>query len=927
MAKDLKPLQMLKENKQTTVNRPTITSFDLSGSGSALLAKWSFSQSANIEKYTVVWYYSTGTSGYLIDVQEDTTTMSSTYECSKEGAISVKFKVYPVSKTNSNGTKKVPNCSWSTEEIWYLKHNPPEKPSKVPEVSIDDLTKKLTTNVEISQESTATHVQFQIVNPSNGTIIKSGEAVVSDFLTRPNSSAGTETFRGAEFTHTLKDMGLDYVVRCRAICREDKTAKLMSTSEWTGYSAVADTAPDWESGGITQLYALTADSVGINWTNLKKAKSYEIQYTTNTRYFDTNQNVTSESIDVSTDGSDQKNIVGQSVICGLASGHEYFFRVRAKTSSTKYSSWCAIKSIALGTKPAPPTTWSSASSVKMGDDLNLYWVHNSTDESRQPEEILELTINGETQQLIQFNYAACATGSSVLQKIVEIHGLTGVESDEVEERFYIDGTTIKVVMSFLNISESPTLCIKCGEDSDGHTITTDPRPIIGTEYGGTYWSANDLVTFTYSSANSSWQITNVEASAGATSVYNINTISYDADTTIKWRVKTAGVLKNADGSYVYSDWSIERTVKIFKPPSVVLSVKQDAGANEVAEGGSVVRLPFFIEALLGSSTQIPLSYYFNIVSNQSYYTEDDLGNDVYVSENHVVYSKHIDTSARDYSFEISAGDVNLENNMSYTINCSVAMDSGLSAVSSSSFKVAWENPEYTVDAVVTYDEETFTTTLTPYCVNLESGEYDTTSWLSVYRREFDGRFVKIVDDVHSFSTVVDPHPALDYARYRIVARQPLTGAVTFTDLYGLEIGEKAVIIQWDEPWNNFDIQGDGLVEEPEWSGSLLRLPYNIDVKESNTPDCVLVSYIGRQHPVSYYGTHLGTKATWNVEIPKSDKETLYALRRLQAWLGDVYVREPSGSGYWANITVAFEQKHRELTIPVTMEITRVEGGA
>jgi hypothetical protein len=43
-------------------------------------------------------------------------------------------------------------------------------------------------------------------------------------------------------------------------------------------------------------------------------------------------------------------------------------------------------------------------------------------------------------------------------------------------------------------------------------------------------------------------------------------------------------------------------------------------------------------------------------------------------------------------------------------------------------------------------------------------------------------------------------------------------------------------------------------------------------------------------------------------------------------MGDVYVREPSGSGYWANIAVSFSQKHCELTIPVSLTISQVEGG-
>ena len=61
-------------------------------------------------------------------------------------------------------------------------------------------------------------------------------------------------------------------------------------------------------------------------------------------------------------------------------------------------------------------------------------------------------------------------------------------------------------------------------------------------------------------------------------------------------------------------------------------------------------------------------------------------------------------------------------------------------------------------------------------------------------------------------------------------------------------------------------------------------------------------------------------------IPKEDKETIYALRRLSIWDGDVYVREPSGMGYWANVGVTFNIKHKEVSIPVTLSITRVEGG-
>ena len=105
-----------------------------------------------------------------------------------------------------------------------------------------------------------------------------------------------------------------------------------------------------------------------------------------------------------------------------------------------------------------------------------------------------------------------------------------------------------------------------------------------------------------------------------------------------------------------------------------------------------------------------------------------------------------------------------------------------------------------------------------------------------------------------------------------------------------------------------------------------RLPYNIDVFDKYAIDSKSIEYIGRKRPVVYYGTQLGETSTWNTEIVKSDEETLYSLRRLAIYTGDVYVREPSGTGYWANISISFSQKHLELTIPVTLEVTRVEGG-
>lgn len=363
-----------------------------------------------------------------------------------------------------------------------------------------------------------------------------------------------------------------------------------------------------------------------------------------------------------------------------------------------------------------------------------------------------------------------------------------------------------------------------------------------------------------------------------------------------------------------------------------------------------------------------------------------------ISKGAEVYSKVFNIED-ELSLVIDPSSVDLENNISYTVKCIVTMDSGLQAEDTTTFTVKWDNLISPPNAEILFDPETLSTNIRPYCdiypmvfyevkYNSSTGKYvrtnnilndmDGTSvegaytedyddvvykgtkyiagasksvyfciaqsnipelldniTLSVYRKEYDGRFIEIgtgiVNTERTFIT--DPHPSLDYARYRVIAINDISGEVSFSDIPGYLIGEKSVIIQWDEVWEPLDPTDEtSLLENSSWAGSILKLPYNIDVSDSNSIDVSLINYIGRSHPVAYYGTQLGITSTWDMAIPKSDKHTLYALRRLMVYMGDVYVREPSGSGYWANIAVSFSQKHCEMAIPVSLEITRVEGG-
>lgn len=434
-------------------------------------------------------------------------------------------------------------------------------------------------------------------------------------------------------------------------------------------------------------------------------------------------------------------------------------------------------------------------------------------------------------------------------------------------------------------------------------------------------------------------ITKEPTSTETTSYYKIAANTYESGAKIQWRVRTKGVMPD------YGPFSTQRIVQIYAPPSlnVTLATANDwewdpfdftaddifdaAGEKAPLLDGTMTTFPLIVYLDSYPTTQTPISYTLSIASNTYYEDEDEVGESVIINVGDILFQKYYSTNKRNFYVMLNAGDVNLASEMSYTLTATVTMDSGLSATATQTFNVIFEEGAVTLDAEIIYDDDLYATYIRPECTD-DDGNTASGYLLSIYRREFDGDFVRIASGIPSEAptTATDPHPSLDYARYRIVAMSTSTGQVWFADLYPYEVDESSIIIQWDEEWSDYIGDLDEDTSEPPWNGSVLVLPYNIDVSESNSIDVELVNYIGRKHPVSYYGTHVGQGGTWKTDIPADDKETLYALRRLAVWMGDAYVREPSGIGYWAQVEVSMDQQHLAMVIPVTIKVTRVEGG-
>lgn len=760
----------------------TITGFGLqTGTDRTVYATWDWAEE-HTKGYNVRWYYDTGDSNrsgtiWFVGSDTEVTKKQDRYNA-PSNAKRVRFVVKPVSETYKSNDQEVVywTANWSTEKIYNFGSNVPTKPS-APSVTLDKYT--LTTTLD-NVDTDATIVQFQVLK-DNSTIFATGQATVESDYNYVQYSC-------------YVDAGSEYKVRCRGV-------RNGLYSEWSEYSDKVSTIPATPSG-FKECYAKTETSVYLKWEAISTAESYDIEYTTKKEYFDSSDQTTTISGIEST----------RYEKTGLENGDTYFFRLRAVNNSGK-SPWSEISSVVVGKKPGAPTTWSSTTTVLVGEQLTLYWVHNSEDGSSQVSAELELYADGEK----------------------ELHTIRNSTDEDTKDK---------------------------------------------------------------------------------TSSYTVDTSVYTEGTKLQWRVRTSGVTNE------YGDWSVQRTVDVYAPPTLTLIMTDSSGQTF----DMLKSLPIRIQGSAGPSTQRAIGYHLTITSTSSYETVDQLGKTKIVSRGEELYSRYFDNS-NELSVTLTAGDLSLENNEMYKVTCVVSMNSGRTAESSLYFTVAWDDSNYWINCRIFIDKDSYVAAIQPYCKD-KNGSITDDVTLSVYRREFDGKFTEIASEVANARNmfVSDPHPSLDYARYRIVATSKTTGNVEYYDVPAYPVGGKAAIIQWDESWSDLDYTTEDVIAAPSWAGSMLKLPYNIDVSDNINPDVELVEYIGREHPVSYHGTQIGSKSTWNMDVPAYDKETIYALRRLQKWMGNVYVREPSGSGYWATVTVSFSIKHCEVVIPVTLNITRVEGG-
>lgn len=931
----------------------------LADSDNTLLATWKWHKESTTESYQILWKYKTFDNKWLVGEETSNSVSAHYYATSRQSEYSIPsnakqiaFRVKPIAKKKKNSKgEETKTAQWTAKWIdwkYYTVGDELKQPEK-PEIKFSEFDGlKLEMTLSYDKSAYATKAQFQIYKNGSTHVAKSPELAINK-----------ET-KKVSWSYTIA-AGNVYTVRAKVIGSGLDSA-------WSDFSEEAKAIPTSPSK-ITQCKeyegstSMDSYSVYLAWDKVASATGYKIQYANDKSILlDMPQQAKVEEVKSQSDINPTPPTTW--VISELDAG-EYFFRICA-TNDGGSSEWTDIVSLKLGEPPGIPTTWSSTTKAVVGETIRLYWIHNSLDGSTQRYCGFNILVDGEVLPITDAIANAADTDKTPTKLIYSypltdsyfrVYRIYDYISDstqlyaELDTNSFINGVKIKWKVRTAGLTK------EFGDYSTEREIDVYPQPNLELtvtdqfeEHDGTIVLSevpmDVLESFPFYVKAEVKPVTQTPLG------YHLSVTALDSYETVD---QVGNVKMVSVGDEVYAqNFDI----------SDILLFEFSAGNIDLENG---IRYAIKCVASLDSGLSAEATTDFLVSWSEEHYTpnaEYTLDTDTYslsirpyCEDTQLVY-RAVEKSSNEYSVTDESIDESLledvytasgervllgiNSNGSEIYYCIAYVNSSGAPIDPTYYRVVrnsdgtYSNSSKLSESSVTNrytvsGEEVYLGVISGNEIlysSVEIGELVENITLSVYRREFDGSFTEIATGLDNTNNtfVTDPHPALDYGRYRIVAKSNSNGAVSYYDPPGFPIGGKAVIIQWDEEWSSFEGWSEDSLAEPPWTGSLLTLPYNIDVSDTTNPDVSHVKYVGRKHPVSYHGTHLGETATWNVAVPKEDTETLYQLRRLKAWMGNVYVREPSGTGYWATITATDPRNHGEVTVSVALNITRVEGG-
>lgn len=480
-------------------------------------------------------------------------------------------------------------------------------------------------------------------------------------------------------------------------------------------------------------------------------------------------------------------------------------------------------------------------------------------------------------------------------------------------------------------------------------IRTGKRPTAPTTWASKYVGVrgDDIeISWQHNSADGSeqadaelWLSANGSAFArignlGTATSYTLKTGQYPNGADVSWYVHTWGCMGGGEGK---SPASETRCLKVWDRPSPVLELPDTATFYPIAG-----------RATATASGQVPVSVTVRLLAAEPYESTLVDGTRVSVAEGDEVL--RLDLDPDEPMFDVAVGDCVLADGVAYTAELRGVMSSGLPFEASRPMLFDVEPASYTLYAEID-QADGWAVTITPSACewgredddqtdeesetadidiegDAEEVPYAENVVLSIYRHETDGTLTLLArnipnDGLHGH---VDRHAMLKRQAYRIAAFDTRTGLADYLDVTSELNRFNGLVIEWGASDPSLEYVRDpetGLLQEQSGDGgTVLDLPWSVDVSEGGDSDRDLLKPFGLAHPRARYGTHQNAEESWNTRIRESDSDRLAKLRSLRAHRGDAFVRQPLGSGYWAAVSPHWSRSGQGGVIDVDIDAVR-----
>lgn len=403
-------------------------------------------------------------------------------------------------------------------------------------------------------------------------------------------------------------------------------------------------------------------------------------------------------------------------------------------------------------------------------------------------------------------------------------------------------------------------------------------------------------------------------------------------------LSTDGVPDGDCLSFCVNTWGVDTTAAYMSPDSEVRTVRVWQRPSMRASVPAVVEgFPFSMTFDPVADKQHPAFAGVSIYAREAHYVTESDGNERYVAAGALAWQGSFRNPADPLVVTLSAGDVALSDGQAYDVVCECVMSSGLTCEAKGTMSCDFADAAYVIlgelEAWGEWGCEVTPAAIVPPAVD-EAGPEPADGWesdvayaqgvvLSIYRIESDGSLSALMRNIPNDGSwsLVDDHAARGRWRYRITAQSLETGRVWFKDFAQAVENSGGIVITWgQENAVREHVEGED-VESAEAGGVVLYLPWTVSTVEDADPDVEYVEYIGREDPVSYWGTHKRRSAKWTCQIPRDDADSLDKLRALQVLRGEAYARGPLGEGWWCGVKVSLSAPHLEGVIDVSLDLT------